>query len=281
MTLIRFCCFVMALVLAGCVTMPSPELRRTAALSMATAAGWESVRLLTSDFTLAGFVPRQSAANDTLTIYIEGDGLAWVNTARVSPDPTPMRAVGLELALRHPHGAAAYLARPCQYVEGDDARNCSPTWWSDRRFGAEVVAAADQAVGQLKQRFQAKELELVGYSGGGAIAALVAARRSDVARLVTVAGNLDHPTWTKLHHLSPLTGSLNPADAWLALAGLPQLHFIGKQDRNVSQEVAASYQARFPEQQRPELRVIDGFDHSCCWVEQWPVLYSGGDSSGN
>lgn len=281
MTLIRFCCFVMALVLAGCATIPSPGLRRTTAMAKATAAGWESVRLLTRDFTLAGFVSRQPATHDTLTIYIEGDGLAWVNFAQVSPDPTPMRAVGLELALRHPHGAAAYLARPCQYVEGDDARNCAPTWWSDRRFAPEVVAAADQAVGQLKQRFQAKELELVGYSGGGAIAALVAARRSDVARLVTVAGNLDHQAWTKLHHLSPLTGSLNPADAWPALAGLPQLHFIGKQDRNVGREVAASYQARFPAQQRPELRVIDGFDHSCCWVEQWPELYRGGDAPGD
>jgi hypothetical protein len=45
------------------------------------------------------------------------------------------------------------------------------------------------------------------------VASLVAARRHDVVRLVTVAGNLDHLAWTTLHGVSPLTGSLNPADA--------------------------------------------------------------------
>ncbi|OIP44832.1 MAG: alpha/beta hydrolase [Deltaproteobacteria bacterium CG_4_10_14_3_um_filter_60_8] len=269
----RLCCLLVALLLVGCAVTPSPELRRETARRMATAAGWESLRLPAGAFTLAGFVPRQVQAGDTLTVYIEGDGLAWTSSARVSPDPTPVRPLALELALRHPHGAAAYLARPCQYVEGVEARNCDETWWTDRRFAAEVVAAADQAVTQLKQRFQAREIVLVGYSGGGAVAALVAARRSDVGRLVTVAGNLEHRAWAELHHLAPLTGSLNPADAWPALAGLPQLHFVGGQDRNVSREVAASYQARFPANQRPQLRVIDEFDHACCWAEQWPELF--------
>ncbi len=263
------------LLLSSCVAIPSPGLRRETARRLVTTAGWESVLLPTTIFTLAGFVPQQAPAGDTLTVYIEGDGLAWESSFRASFDPTPLRPVGLELALRHPQGAAAYLARPCQYVEGVDARNCASTWWTERRFAEEVVEAASQAVTQLKQRFQAREVVLVGYSGGGAIATLVAARRSDVTRLVTVAGNLDHQAWTKLHRLSPLTGSLNPADAWPLLADLPQLHFVGGQDSNVGRAVAASYQARFPDAKRPQLRVIEEFDHACCWVERWSELYEG------
>lgn len=261
-----------ALLLLGCTTL-SPELRSQSAEKLAAAAGWQSIRLPTDSFVLAGFVPKEVRDSDLLTIYIEGDGLAWISRSQVSLDPTPIHPTGLKLALRHPHGAAAYLARPCQYVSGDGRRNCAVTWWTDRRFAAEVVAATDQAVEQLKQRFHARNIELVGYSGGGAVAALVAARRKDVVRLVTVAGNLDHRAWTQHHRATPLTGSLNPADAWQALVDVPQMHFIGVSDTIVSRDVAQSYVAHFPLNNRPQLRVIENFDHLCCWVEKWPDLY--------
>jgi hypothetical protein len=50
------------------------------------------------------------------------------------------------------------------------------------------------------------------------VAALVAARRTDVDRLVTVAGNLDPTAWAVYQHIQPLTGSLNPADEVDALS---------------------------------------------------------------
>ena len=137
-------------------------------------------------------------------VRIEGDGLAWLSRSQVSADPTPMQPVALELAMRQPGGAAAYLARPCQYVQGPDARNCATAWWTDRRFAPEVVTASSLAIDQLKLRFSAQRLVLVGYSGGGAIAALVAAQRHDVALLVTVAGNLDTQAWTALNRITPL-----------------------------------------------------------------------------
>ncbi|MDO8413275.1 MAG: AcvB/VirJ family lysyl-phosphatidylglycerol hydrolase [Gallionellaceae bacterium] len=261
------------LTLVGCASIASPELRRQSAENMAHAAGWQSIRLMTTTpFVLAGFIPQNVHQDELLTIYIEGDGLAWLSQSQVSLDPTPLRPLALQLALRHPQGAAAYLARPCQYVTGNDQHNCAATWWTDRRFAAEVVAATDQAIEQLKRRFQANKIVLVGYSGGAAIAALVAAQRADVVRLVTVAGNLDHAAWTHHHHVTPLTGSLNPADRWQALAAIPQIHFVGAEDDIVTREIVASYLARFPKNNRAQLRVIEGFDHVCCWVEQWPDL---------
>src|SRR5450830_712758 len=261
------------LVLAGCAHIDhSPQTRRQQANQLAADASWQKIYLPTGDFVLAAFTPRSLQQSDTLTIYIEGDGLAWINSSTPSFDPTPIKPVALQLALRHPHGNAVYLARPCQYVAGIDQRNCAIAYWTNRRFSPEVIEASNQAVTQLKQQFNVTHIELVGYSGGGAVAALVTARRQDVTRLVTVAGNLDHEVWTKMHHGSPLTGSLNPADEWQALSSVPQLHFIGGQDKNVTSAVAESYCARFPENHRPQLRVVDGFDHHCCWVEQWPTL---------
>jgi dienelactone hydrolase len=262
--------------LAGCLTL-SPEVRRDHAEQLATASGWERIRLPAGRFVLAGYLPKNIPANETtLTIYIEGDGLAWINGSLVSLDPTPIKPVGLALALRHPHGAVAYLARPCQYVAGADAQGCSTRYWTSHRFAPEVVESADQAVEMLKQRFQAKQLVLVGYSGGGAVAALVAARRHDVALLVTVAGNLDHQAWTAQHHATPLTGSLNPAEAWPQLLDVSQLHFIGGMDQVVGREVAKSFANHFPADRRPEIRVVPDFDHTCCWAEHWPELFMPG-----
>lgn len=259
-------------VLVGCANI-SPQSRWQHAAQLTAEVGWQKLRLPTTHFVLVAYVPPPVAQSGTLTIYIEGDGFAWITSSQVSADPTPRNPVALELALRHPQGAAAYLARPCQFVEAADARNCRPAFWTDRRFSREVIEASDQAISALKQRVGAQRLILVGYSGGGAVAALVAARRSDVVQLVTVAGNLDHRAWTEEHHVPPLTGSLNPADEWRALLNVPQRHFVGARDEIVSRAVVESYVARFPLAQRPQVISIPGFDHVCCWVEQWGKLF--------
>ncbi|TCS37988.1 hypothetical protein EDC30_103280 [Paucimonas lemoignei] len=256
--------------LTACVNL-DPAVRRQDADALAAAHGWKPMRLRTGEFTLAAYAT-PATAGQILTIYIEGDGLAWLTRSQASGDPTPRRPLALELALRHPHGSVAYLARPCQFVEGEDRRGCDTDFWTSRRFAPQVIAASNQAIDALKAHYGVARLALVGYSGGGAVAALVAARRKDVVRLVTVAGNLDHQAWTRLHGVPPLDGSLNPADAWDALQDVPQLHFVGARDANITAQVAASYAARFPQARRPAIRSVDGFSHTCCWVEQWPVL---------
>lgn len=261
------------LALAACSNL-SPLARRQGADALALAHGWQPLRLPARSFILAGYAPvaATSQTPTTLTIYVEGDGMAWLSPSLPSDDPTPLRPVALELALRHSHGAAAYLARPCQYVEADERSHCSPQYWTDRRFATEVVDATSEAIDALKQRFHASRLILVGYSGGGAIAALVAAQRQDVVRLVTVAGNLDPQAWTRLHGVPALTGSRNPADAWQTLQDIPQLHFVGAEDTNVTQEVVAAYAARFPPEKRPKIMMVEGISHTCCWAARWRSL---------
>ncbi|MGO4330240.1 alpha/beta fold hydrolase [Cupriavidus sp. 2TAF22] len=264
-----------ALLLAAC-THFSPAGRRQAADALALTHGWQKLRLPTRDFVLTAYAPAPAvaaAAADTLAVYIEGDGLAWLSPTQPSDDPTPLRPVALELALAHVRGAAAYLARPCQFVDDQDLRGCGTAWWTGRRFSTEVVEATGQAIDALKQRFGARRIVLVGYSGGGAVAALVAARRQDVARLVTVAGNLEPLAWTTLHGVPALEGSLNPADDWRRLQDIPQLHFVGAQDTNVTREVAAAYAARFPAARRPPVHLVEGATHACCWAQKWPALW--------
>ena len=258
--------------LAGCVDL-APESRWQHADQLADKAGWQKLRIPTDKFVLSAYVPKNIAQAATLTVYIEGDGLAWLSRSQASDDPTPRNPVGLELALRHPQGMAAYLARPCQYVEANDVKNCREFYWTRGRFAPDVIEASNQAISVLKKRAGADKLVLVGYSGGGAVAALVAARRNDVVRLVTVAGNLDHRAWTSMHHVPALEESLNPADEWRALLHIPQTHFVGERDEVVGRDVADSYASRFPSDRRPEIVTIPDFDHVCCWVEKWSTIW--------
>ncbi|MDB5798231.1 MAG: conserved hypothetical transrane protein [Paucimonas sp.] len=262
-----------SLLLAGCADI-SPQARRQQADSLAVARGWKKSQLATRDFDLVAYARADAQRAEVLTVYLEGDGMAWLSPAQASDDPTPLNAIGLQLALAHPQGNAAYLARPCQFATAAQQRGCDPGYWTGRRFAPPVVDASMQAIDALKQRHGAQKLVLVGYSGGGAVAALLAARRTDVVGLVTVAGNLDHLAWTRLHEVPPLQGSLSPADDWEALAHLPQLHFVGGHDAVIPVQVTQSFQARFPAGHRPPIRVIQDFSHSCCWASRWSSLWA-------
>ena len=113
-------------------------------------------------------------------------------------------------------------------------------------------------------------LQLVGYSGGGTVAALVAARRSDIQWLTTVAGNLDHAKWTELHELTPLSQSLNPADFANDLRDIPQLHLLGENDDNITIEVLDSYRKALNGAEDLRFEVVPDYTHKCCWEEVWP-----------
>lgn len=263
--------FALCLLLSACGSLPAPAERHRHADRLAAAHDWVAVRLPAGPFDLTAYLPAHPEAADTLTIYIEGDGLAWIDRTRISSDPTPLDPLGLRLALAHPGGNAAYLARPCQYA-GTGRTACDRSDWTDRRFAPGVIEATLHAIDQLKQRFDARRLTLVGYSGGGAVAALAAARRTDVTLLVTVAGNLDHAAWTRHHRISPLSGSLNSADETARLAGVRQLHLAGGRDAIVPPSLTTAFADRFPASQRPEVRIEPTFDHRCCWPDAWPRI---------
>lgn len=258
--------------LAACVSLPSPAERRKLADTLAAEHGWRAAALPAGAFELLAYLPAQPPADAELAVYIEGDGFAWQTPSTPSPDPTPRNPLALRLALAQPAGNAAYLARPCQYVDAA-ATGCNERYWTEQRFAPEAIDAADQALDALKTRFQAQRLTLVGYSGGGAVAALLAARRHDVARLITIAGNLDHRAWTRHHHLRTLDGSLNPADAAPLPASIRQVHLVGGKDKIIPAHIAQGFAAAYAAGHRPEVRLIADYDHACCWADDWPQLW--------
>ena len=190
----------------------------------------------------------------------------------MSDDPTPVDPLALRLALAGPQRPAAWLARPCQYAVPDHAHNCGPAMWTSRRYAPEVVESLDRAIDVLESAAGARRVVLVGYSGGGVMAALLAARRSDVAGFVTVAANLDLGYWVRRDGLAPLAGSLDPVAFAGKLAMVPQVHFVGGRDQVVGADVVRAYVARLPALNRAAVVEIADYDHRCCWADNWPAL---------
>lgn len=266
-----------ALALLGACAMTSPDARSANTRAWAAQHGWNGLLLPGMGFDVQAFVPAGLERTARLTVYIEGDGLAWLDRHTPSFAPTPLDPLGLRLAMADAGAGAVHLARPCQYTRGPAFKGCHPRYWGSDRFAPEVLRAMEAAVEQLKRRYGAHELVLVGYSGGGAIGALLAARRSDVVALVTVAGTLDTEGWTRQQRLSPLSGSLNPKDVAPQLARVPQWHFVGGRDDTVPPSVLAGFLDGVTDRERrntppPVVHVEADFDHRCCWAQAWPVL---------
>jgi hypothetical protein len=253
------------LLCAACAVVQSPVEQ---ARSLAGAAGYST--LAVADGRLRAYAKRPIAGPYArATVYIESDGAPWRFADEPPADPTPLRALVLGLAIADPEPAVAYLGRPCQYLSAAELQKCDPRLWMQARFSTDAVSAMNAAVDRVKQLYGATQINLVGYSGGGAMAALIAARREDVSCLVTIAAPLDTAAWTDALRVSRLDLSLNPADQAERLRALPQTHLRGLRDTLVPPATTARYLAR-----TPRATVIDkaNFDHRCCWQDEWREL---------
>ena len=256
--------------LHGCASLPLPQQRSQQADALASTVNLRREQVHTDAFLLTSYV-RIDRPNLPLTVYIEGDGLAFRTRSQPSDDPTPVNPVGLAMAAADPTANILYLARPCQFAQAADNPRCAVTYWTDKRFAEEVVQAMNQAVDHYARQVPGQPLHLVGYSGGGAIAALLAARRGDVASLRTVAGNLDVAEFNRLHRTTPMPASLNPIDQAARLRVLPQIHFHGTADRVVPGVIAERF-AQAVAGDCTQVRAVPGVGHGGDWAARWPGL---------
>ena len=97
------------------------------------------------------------------------------------------------------------------------------------------------ALDRLKSRFAVEQFELVGYSGGAAIALILAGSRNDVTQVQTIAGNLDPVKWAELMQLAPFSKPVTPLAFRDKLRALPQRHFIGLNDKVVPPQMLRVY----------------------------------------
>jgi pimeloyl-ACP methyl ester carboxylesterase len=207
-----------------------------------------------------------TAQPSRLLVFLDGDGRPWTDDGRKpSKDPTTRSPIALRL-LASSRQPGIYISRPC-YQQMMDAK-CTNDIWTAARYSPQVVDSMAAVVRHTSRASAANEIVMVGYSGGGALAVLVAERLTNVAAVITIGANLDIDAWTKQHGYLPLTTSLNPAQSELPHSWR-EIHFSGAHDTVVPTATRASYFRKFANAKE---QVLPEFDHVCCWVREWPTL---------
>lgn len=244
-------------VLTACAT-PTQRAERLAA-----SAGFEQRIVAGDPFDHVVFAKTAGGPVDGFRVYVEGDGTPWITRRRVAADPTPRRPLMLKLMRLDP-GPAIYLGRPCHFGA---MKRCEPTHWTGGRYSTTVVESMAAALRRTRQALGWRgEITLVGHSGGGVLAMLLASRVPETSAVVTLAANLNIGRWTRLHGYSPLSGSLDPSVAAPLPRRIRQIHVVGGRDRNVPASITRSgidpranaALIRFPEH-----------GHHCCWEDVW------------
>lgn len=251
------------LVLGACAAPAERFDRRASTL------GFASIALQGDGFHHLAYAAGPLDGSGTLHVYIEHDGTPWLDLTYPAADPTPRMPLALEL-MGTDTGPRLFLGRPCYFtllIERDAA--CAPLFWTHLRYSPAVVDSMVAALRRFLALHPYRRVVLIGYSGGGTLAWLMAARVPETVGVITVAANLDTDDWTRIHDYSRLAGSLNPALMPPLSPAISQRHYVGGRDKNVPPSVVRSFASRHPGARVVELA---DFDHECCWVERWPRL---------
>ncbi len=259
------------LALGGCIATTIPYMRTETAQRIAAPAWMIKRDVSASPFILRAY-ERIHDRGGIANLYIEGDGPAYASPTEWNIDPTPTNPVALHLASKDRADNVIYLARPCQYTGTISGGDCPESAWREGRFSKEVIKSYRTALDEIARRYDIRGFHLVGYSGGGAIATLIASERSDILSLRTISGILDHKTQTDLLNNDPLSTSLNPTDVAASLIRLPQYHFIGGQDPYVPPAVLHSYLQSSPPSNCVQTMLVQEAGYDDGWVDKWPEL---------
>jgi hypothetical protein len=219
----------------------------------------------------------------TLHVYIDGDGSPFLQHRYPAIDPTPHRAILLDLMRKDPQ-QSIYLGRPCYHQQATPkspvtdplCHRANHRYWTNERYAKVIVESLFVALKRYVQRHYAADdslsIVLIGFSGGGTLSMLLAPYVSDLSQtlaVVTLAGNLDSERWARHHRYQPLTGSLNPAKQAPLAAHIKQLHLLGENDKNIlysmiNPVIKQQYNATF-------IRLVKA-NHHCCWHTIWPSI---------
>lgn len=252
---------IVASFLVGCAT-PAQKFNQEV-----TRLGFKSQQITSEQFKHKLYLSSDITQGDVLHVYFDGDGTPWERNRWVADDPTARNPLILHL-MDQDSMPAILLGRPCYYGLSVTVE-CDSKYWTSHRYSRAVVDSMSQVLNTWLATHKFNKVVLIGYSGGGTLAILVANKIKSVSAVVTIAGNLDISQWTEFHGYSALTQSLNPANEAELNSGIKQIHFAGKEDKVVPSFIIKEYADK---QKNAQFYEFLDKDHACCWNEDWKML---------
>jgi len=247
--------------LVGCAT-PSQKFNQ-----QVIELGFNSQLVRSAKFQHQIYLANTFMESGVLHVYIDGDGTPWERNRWVADDPTARNPLILRL-MKQDNLSSILLGRPCYYGQSHKDE-CDSKYWTSHRYSKDVIDSMSQVLNTWLKRYDFKEIVIIGYSGGGAIAILMADKIKEISKVVTVAANLDVTRWSKFHGFSALKHSLNPADEAGLNERVRQFHFAGKDDEVVPSFLIKEYADR---QRNAKYYEFPGKDHACCWEDVWEQI---------
>ena len=178
--------------------------------------------------------------NQEVVVYIEGDGLSWIDRFTPSSDPTPTNPLAFKLAKLDKSPNVIYLARPCQYVQNNQ---CQKETWTKLQYSNGIISNYIKILKEVKNVHST--VHLVGYSGGSVIAMYLASiKELNIKSVTTVAGNIKPGEFTQMLNISPYRTSLNLNAIENDIRSISQTHFYGNKDKVIPEKLHLNYQAR-------------------------------------
>ncbi len=256
------------LLIQGCAT-PSEKY-----LNTAIQLGLSNQLLVGSPYQHRLFIndlAHRSETIEELHVYLDGDGTPWTAGIIIADDPTPRNPLVLQMMAKDAL-PAVLLGRPCYYGL-NKAFPCTESLWTSHRYTTEVVASMAAALQQWMSTKKIGHLMLIGFSGGGTLATLLAPHLENTSTVVTIAANLDVVAWSQFHHYLPPAGSLNPMQDAHIPANVRQFHLAGLRDENVPAKIIESFSQT---QKNARYLPMPDYGHACCWLDMWPEFLKTG-----
>lgn len=248
------------MLLSGCGLSPEAKIE-----AMAHRAGLTAGDVQAGPFSLRFFLNDAQPRAAVVNVYLEGDGSPWTTPRLVARNPTPRNPLALKLMQQDPN-RALYLSRPC-YQGRQNEFPCEPWLWTHGRYSKQVVQSLSNGIDTLVQKYAPDaKIRLIGHSGGGVLAMLIAERLAKVIEVITLAANLDIDAWADHFNYSRLAGSLNPVTRSGLTASVAHIHLVGGRDKQVPALLTIGATEGLP---NTWLVVVEEFDHHCCWVALW------------
>lgn len=250
------------LLLSSCAS--SIETRVKEAEKVASINKFAKKLVKAGDFVITTY-QRVSDKDSPYVFYIEGDGSISIGCYAIADNPTPSKVMLFKLATLDTRPNIVYIARPCQYTPVELNPNCNQAYWTDKRMAEEVIESTNIVINSINN---GNPTSLVGFSGGGGVAILVAARNKHIKDIITIAGNLDIENFSTHHRIYVLKESLNPIDYAIKISNIPQLHLSGSKDAIVPSKIMQGY-IKASSSDCTQQKIFPNITHTKGWDKVW------------
>ena len=203
-----------------------------------------------------------------LIIYIEGDGLSWIDNYTISSNPTPIDPLAFRLAKIDQNENIIYLARPCQYIQTDICKNNKI--WTVSQYSEPVLSSYKAIIDSLSQF---EEIHIVGYSGGAGVAMYLGSSNDNIKSIRTIAGNINHDEFVQLRNFTSPKNSVDFFSIEKKIKNISQIHYFGKNDKVIPRDLHLNFFKRNEGDNCVKIKEVQA-THNEGWSNFWQMNYN-------